>query len=307
MGILEWLADIRIPIITELMLLITHLGEEKAFLVIALVLFWCVDKRQGYYILAVGFLGTIVNQFLKMLFRVPRPWERVPDFQAVEAAKKEATGFSFPSGHTQSSVGVFGGIGFHTNSRFLRWICVMLVVLIPFSRLYLGVHTPQDVIVSVAVALFLIFAVYPFVFGGNFFKRMSFLLGFMLFLNLAYLVFVHNYHFPANTDAVRLASGYESGYTLLGALLGFMVVFLVDEKWVQFPVKAVWWAQIIKTLLGVGIVLAVMGGLKAPLNQIFGIWAGRTIRYFLVVCVAGLGWPLTFRWFGRLGKSVREI
>ena len=71
MGFLYWLEDIRVPVINELMLAITYLGDEIAFLVVALIIMWCVDKKTGYYILSVGFLGTIANQFMKLWFRIP--------------------------------------------------------------------------------------------------------------------------------------------------------------------------------------------------------------------------------------------
>ena len=61
MGFLYFLESIRIPFITELMLLITHLGEETALLVMALIVFWCVDKYRGYYLLGVGLFGNMAK------------------------------------------------------------------------------------------------------------------------------------------------------------------------------------------------------------------------------------------------------
>ena len=87
MGFLYLLEDIRMPVLNEIMLAITTLGEETAFLVIALVLFWCVDKYLGYYVLSVGFVGTICNQFLKLLFRIPRPWVLDENFTILEEAR----------------------------------------------------------------------------------------------------------------------------------------------------------------------------------------------------------------------------
>ena len=301
MALLYWLQELRIPIITELMLLITHLGEETAFLVTAIIVFWCFSKKRGYYLMAVGFIGTIANQFLKMIFRVPRPWVMDENFTAVDAAKAEATGFSFPSGHTQSSVGTFGGLAYTAKHKWSRWICIAIAVLVPFSRMYLGVHTPQDVLVSVAIGLFLVLLVHPLIFGGSNNKRILALLCSMIVLCIGYVLFVNLYSFPADVDPVRLQSGIESGYTLLGALMGMLVVYIVDEKWLHFPVKAKWWAQIMKVVIGLALVLAVKSGLKAPLNMLFGDYAGRAVRYCLLVITAGIVWPLTFPWFSKLG------
>ena len=109
MELLYFLEKIRVPGLNEFMLLITQFGEETAFLVLALILFWCVDKYKGYYILSVSFLGILANQFLKLLFRVPRPWVLDENFTILEQAREAAGGYSFPSGHTQTAVGAFGG------------------------------------------------------------------------------------------------------------------------------------------------------------------------------------------------------
>ena len=300
MSFLYWMEGLRIPILTELMLLITHLGEETAFLVAAIIVFWCVSKKRGYYILAVGFIGTLANQFLKMIFRVPRPWVLDEGFTAVEAAKAEATGFSFPSGHTQNSVGTYGALSYTAKHRWSRITALAVAVLVPFSRMYLGVHTLQDVIVSVLIAVILVLVVHPFVFGDGK-KRMPMLLLGMLVLCVCYLLFVHLYPFPLDVDQDRLASGVQNGYTMLGSLIGMLVVYIADEKWVHFPVKAKWWAQILKVILGLTLVLAVKSGLKTPLNLLMGENIGRAVRYFFVVITAGIVWPLSFRWFSKLG------
>lgn len=299
MEILYWLESIRIPFLTELMLLITHFGEETAFLVAALIVFWCVDKNRGYYLMAVGFCGTILNQFLKLLCKVPRPWVKDPNFTAVEEAIPEATGYSFPSGHSQSSVGVFGGLALTGKNKVLRWIFIAIAVLVPFSRMYLGVHTPADVLVGSLSALALVF-LFRFVNDGKHIKPV--LLG-MAGLSVAYLIFAQVIVDPANMDTYNYTHGVQNAYTLMGAIFGMVVVYFVDKKWVHFEVKAVWWAQIVKMVGGLLLVLAVKVGLKTPLNGFLGDYPGRAVRYFLVVLVAGCVWPLTFRWFASLGKK----
>lgn len=302
MDFLYVLEKIRIPVVNEFMLAVTYLGDEIAFLVVALIMIWCADKRTGYYVLSVGFLGTIANQFMKLWFRVPRPWVLDENFTILEQAREGASGYSFPSGHTQSSVGTFGAIAYTTKNKILRWLCIAVVVLVPFSRMYIGVHTPLDVGVAAIMAAVLIFALKPVILGKNN-RVFPIFLGIMVAVSVAFLCFVELYPFPADIDPHNMVSGLKNAYTLLGSLLGLVAVYIVDEKWLHFPTKAVWWAQGIKVVLGLGLVMAVKSGMKVPLEAAFGELIGRAVRYFLIVIVAGMVWPLTFKWFAKLGNK----
>lgn len=91
------LESLRVPAMDGLMQAVTELGSEVFFLVVALVLFWCVSKREGYYLLTVGFFGTVLNQFLKLLCRVPRPWVLDPEFTIVESARQMPQAIAFPA------------------------------------------------------------------------------------------------------------------------------------------------------------------------------------------------------------------
>lgn len=303
MQLLYLLEKIRVPGLNELMLAITALGEETAFLVIAIVLFWCVDKRRGYYVMSVGLIGTLANQFMKLLFRVPRPWVLDENFTILEQAREGASGYSFPSGHTQNAVGTFGSIAYTAEKKGTKALCVALAVLIPFSRMYVGVHTPYDVLAAALTALVLIFALRPVFFQKDG-KHIPKLLAVMAVLSIAYLCYVELYPFPAGIDADNLASGTKNAYTLIGCMAALLVVYFVDGKWLRFETKAIWWAQILKVLLGLVVVLLVKEGIRSPLEALFGgHMIARAVRYFLVVLAAGVVWPMTFRWFGKLGRK----
>ncbi len=301
MDFLLWLSNIRTPFWDKFMLAITYFGSEIAFLVVALVVFWCADKRKGYYLLSVGFVGTILNQFMKLWFRVPRPWFLKPGFTPVEGAAADAGGYSFPSGHTQNSVGTFGAIAYTVKDKLIRYGAVTLAVLVPFSRMYLGVHTPVDVLVGAAMAIVLVLVLKPLVLNKDG-KYFPYVIGGMLLLSAAYLLFTLLYPFPADVQAENLYEGRKNAYTLLGCILGLIPAYYVDKKWIHFSTEAQWWVQILKVALGLSLVLAIKAGLSSPLASALGEFPGRCVRYFLMVVFAGVVWPMTFSYWNALGK-----
>lgn len=303
MELLYLLEKIRLPGLNEFMLLITRLGEETAFLVMALIIFWCVDKRKGYFIMGVGFIGTMANQIMKLAFRIPRPWVLDENFTILEEAREAASGYSFPSGHTTSAVGTFGGIAAFARRKWIRWVCVVIAFLVGFSRMYVGVHTPYDVAVGALTSITLILILRPVILkGGD--MQMKILIAVMLLISIGQLAFVELYPFPSDVDVHNLQSGIKNAYTMIGCLVGVAVVYLAERKWVNFDTKAVWWVQLIKVGVGLILVLAVKEGTRGLLDTIFaGHMAARAVRYFLVVLTAGFLWPMSFSRLSKLGTS----
>lgn len=307
MDILYALEKIRTPFWNGVMSAVTQLGGEVIFIVAAVVVFWCVSKWEGYYLMTIAFCGTVLNQFLKLICRVPRPWVRDPNFTIVESARAEATGYSFPSGHTQNAIGLFGGMARWGGRRWVRLGLTALALVIAFSRMYLGVHTPADVGVSLVLAAALVLGLYPLMRRAQEKPRyMGYVLAAMLVVSGAFVVFVETCGFPADMDAENLASGIGNAWKMLGAVAGMTLAWLLDRRYIHFETQAVWWVQVIKVAVGMALLLAIKSGLKAPLLALLGHegLAGG-VRYFLLVLVAGAVWPLVFRPMSKWGKGKR--
>lgn len=150
--ILLWFESIRTPFLDTLFLVVTFLGQQELLIGGFCILYWMVDKKLAYRIGASAFVAIGMNQFMKNTFAVARPFVRWPGLTPVESALPAATGYSLPSGHTANAVAVYGMAGFsvHGPLRVILWVVPWLVGL---SRLYLGVHTLVDVVVSLLIGI----------------------------------------------------------------------------------------------------------------------------------------------------------
>ena len=306
MSLLYWFESIRTPELDAFFSLITHLGSETALLAVAIIVFWCVNKKHGYFLLSVGFFGTIFNQFLKLLCQIPRPWVQDPNFTIVESAREAATGYSFPSGHTQNSVGTFGGIAYLFKQKWVRITCIVFAVLVPFSRMYLGVHTPLDVGFSIGIALVLIFAIKP-IFDLMDKKPyvMYIFLGAMLVLSIVFVLYVELYNFPADIDEHNLKSGIKNAYTLLGAISGMIIAYPIEQKYIKFETKDKWYINIIKVAIGLGLILGIKAGIKPVLKLILnGHACADAFRYMIIVLFAVCVYPLLFPVFRKIDAKI---
>ena len=305
MQLLYILEQLRTPAVTKALSALTYFGGVYGFMVLSIIVFWCIDKRCGYFMLSLGFLGTVINQFLKILFRIPRPWVLDPSFEPVESAVADAGGFSFPSGHTQNVFATFGGVFAWTKKVWLKIVCAVLIVLVAFSRMYLGVHTPLDVGVSVVIGVVLLLVLYP-VFRDleAHPNRFYGFLAVLAVLLAAFLLYSYLWPFPdwiyAEEHVVNLIEARHNASILTGALAALTIAYTLDLRRTRFDTKAVWWAQILKVVIGLVVTLALIEGTKAVLGR-SDLVTG--LRYFLGVLFAAGIWPMTFGWFGRLGKK----
>ena len=140
--------------LADFMAKMTFLGEIPTAFVIMAVIYWCISKDFGTYLM-MGWSGNrLVNGFLKVTACAYRPWIRDARIVPYGNAMTTATGYSFPSGHTMNAASVFGGVTVRKDMpAVLRAVMFVVVILTAFSRNYLGVHTPQDTLVGLAAGM----------------------------------------------------------------------------------------------------------------------------------------------------------
>ncbi len=145
------------------MLFITNTaGMLPCFLILSLI-YWCVSKELGTEILLNLSFGCNINYFIKNHFKIPRPWIRDPRIVPVSSALSDASGYSLPSAHVARSVATYGVIATdsrrkgkqhsHAVQQVIGSFLWALVALVIFSRMYLGVHTPLDVLSAFALGI----------------------------------------------------------------------------------------------------------------------------------------------------------
>ena len=129
------------PLLDSFFRAITSLGDELFYLLLFSFLLWCIDFYLGIRVGIIFLLSVYVNAGVKEIFQQPRPFDILPEIQKVQAS-----GYGFPSGHAQSSLVVWGSITYWKRETWIRNLSVLLILLIGFSRIYLGVHFPTDIL-----------------------------------------------------------------------------------------------------------------------------------------------------------------
>ena len=290
-NILAWIAEHRTDALTAVMSAITFMGSEIFLIAIVCILYWCISRKTGDRMLLTLFSGIMVNQYLKVIFCTPRPWVRSERVKVVPSAIEDATGYSFPSGHTANAVSTFGGISRIEKVKKFGWVFWLIAVLVGFSRMYLGVHTPQDVIVSLVLGAFLVLLMEKL--NDALQKKPCLdipIAFFSIFLGIGLCAFAYFRPYP---DENGLKISFDT-FKLAGASVGIMIGWVLERRWVKFVIPKEFYKKALRFIGGIVIVLLIMKGLKSPLNALFGEIAGSFARYFLVGIMATYVWPLIF-------------
>jgi len=242
--------------------------------------YWNRDKRKGLYTLVAYYFCMVFTPLIKLTACVYRPWIR--DARIVPAGDSitTATGYSFPSGHTTTAGPLAGGMAVNLwEDKRSRWASVLLavfVLLTAFSRNYLGVHTPQDVLVGLCLSvlgLFLAAKLFDYLDEHPEKEDMLLLIGFIFcWLGIAYITF-KKYPMDYNAEGKLIVDPQKmmnDGYGDIGKMIGFIAARYVEKHWINFkPLK-----QSVKNVVICAVGLVIMVLLKQYLSPLMKDWFG---------------------------------
>ncbi|MGO2118560.1 MAG: phosphatase PAP2 family protein [Fusobacterium sp.] len=292
MSFLNLLRNYRTPFWNEIWNLITKLGEGTTVIVIICIIYWCLNKKLGKILGYIFFMSSLVVQGLKIGCRIERPWIIDPSFKAVSLALKNATGYSFPSGHSQSSTSVFGGLAFYFRSRIIKIFLILIPILVCFSRLYLGVHTPKDVIAGFLITFIIAFVVIKYTKAYSRYQRIelmiiTFILGSILLI-YSFILYVKNI-----IDTEYLVDSFK----IIGSSFGFVLGNYLEGNFVKFRVKTIRiWEQLVKIIFGLLGLLLLKEFFKL-LSDLLGFKALIVygVEYFIFMLWIVYIWPMIFK------------
>lgn len=219
----------------------TWLGELNTAIVILALIYWCVSKDFGTYLL-MGWSGNrLVNGMLKVTVCAYRPWIRDARVLPYGDSITTATGYSFPSGHTMNAATIFGGGAVRKDiPRALRAVLGLLVLLVAFSRNYLGVHTPQDVLVGIVAGILVMYLTVKLMQWIKVHPEKDILVV-CIGVGLAVLVAIYAAvkPYPTDTDAagrviVEGAKMANDTFKGVGWSVGFLTGWILERRFVQF-------------------------------------------------------------------------
>ncbi len=279
--VILFLQKLSNPVLNVIAQIITFLGEAPIPFLIILFVFWCLDKKKGILLASSLTLATSLMQVIKAIFRVPRPFMAFPE--RVEGMRvSTSTGFSFPSGHSTTTASFYGAFCRLFKKTWIKVICILLIVFVPLSRLYLGAHWPLDVISGVILGLLAAFYVVDYISGiyDDDKKFMTFsLIVFSLTTAIA-LAFCIVLETLGKKDPDLFRRIFHDGETNMAITGGLFLGLFLDRKYLNFQIPSTIRHRTLTYLLGLlSVIVAFM---------LFSLIPAKYVADFFAYFAAGL-------------------
>ena len=290
--------------LTSFMTKMSFIGEMNTVLIITALIYWCVNKEFGTYLL-MGWSGNrVVNGFLKVTACVYRPWIRdiriIPDKDALAAA----TGYSFPSGHCSNAGALFGGGAIRKElPKCLRITLAIIMILIAFSRNFLGVHTPQDILVGIGCSLLVMWLTAKLLawIEKNPGKDILVMCVFIL-LSVSVAVYAAVKSYPIDYDAAGkvLVDGAKMAndtYKGVGWCIGFFAGWVLERRYIGFSTNVSKTVRMTRLTTGLLSYYAVSLILIPLLKSGISGPAGTIVTCFIQMFYVTFIFPLCIKYF----------
>lgn len=304
--ILLWLQGLREaagPVMETISNIVTELPLSPLTYVVPFLLFWCLDKRAGRFVMICYGISTSLLNIVKVFVCAPRPWIRDSRIQPSEAALEGATGYSFPSGHVQTTGSVYGAALWCYRER--RWpvvVAVVLVLLVAFTRCYLGVHTPQDVIGGIVVVVVSLWAtewVMKTIEEEKLDARTLLFVALAAIVVMTVVTALKPYPEIEGVDATKMV---QDAYKAYGVSAGIAVGLFLESKYVNFSVDCSVRDKVIRVVIS--LVLTALVYLACQLLKMAGFAEvyGFSRSFFCAACAIWAGPAIAQIVSGKLAK-----
>lgn len=217
-----------------LMNIISFSGEVAVPLLAIMIIYWCIDKRKAFIITGTMTTALISAQIIKAIVRSPRPFQVYPDLIKGDRIST-ATGYSFPSGHSTQGASFYSSLWFCFRSPSMLALSAFLIIMIPVSRLYLGVHWPADVLAGTAIGLSAGLLLSP-VFGRIAGDRSTYQRFTLIYGAIAMIAAIIT---TVLLDAGLVdATAFSDAMSALAIIASSMTGFFLESRYVSFSVPA---------------------------------------------------------------------
>lgn len=302
---LLWLQNFRTAIddaLTPFMMAVSDFAIG-ALLLVPVFIYWAVNKRNGLFMLMSYSVSFVINSIVKLTFCIYRPWIRDPRIVPYGNSIKTAGGYSFPSGHTMESSPIYGGLALLTRKRapVIMWLCILGIILTAISRNYLGVHTPQDVVVGTILGLLSMYIVSKLT-GYIYAKpeRENMVLSIMFILLSAALAYIFLKPYPMDYIDGKLIvdpkSMILSSIGPFGTLAGLIAGRYIEKTYINFKAEKFTMKSCILALIGLVPLVLTDHKMRIWLSFMGKEPAKIIEKFFLAFFVMAI-WPMVLKLF----------
>jgi membrane-associated phospholipid phosphatase len=272
-----------LPGLENFFFLVSQLGGEIFYITLLLIIYWAFGKREAIFASYILVIAVISNYWLKVIIANDRPptsnWHPSAD----------PPNYSTPSGHSQNSATLYGWFTTKLMTWWMALVAIILTGLIGISRVYIGVHYIEDVLLGWGIG---VITVLLFVYLGK--PAREFLSKYNTEHLLVVLMVIG---FMLTMIASIIPQPPNDNFGSYGGLtVGLALGLILEMRFVNFsnePHEGQKWRIVLRVLIGLVLVIGVMFGLS-PILPSEQIWL-RMIRYSLIALTGIFVWPAIFK------------